>query len=477
MANTGITGKCAGPQARFRRLGRTVLAAVLLSSLTAPLRLPAQEAKVPPPNVVILFLDDSGYADFHPFGDPPYPTPNVEKLAQQGIRFTQFYVPQAVCSASRSALLSGCYPGRTKVFGAHGPHAKGLDPKFMTMAEMFKRSGYATAHFGKWHCGDTPETRPRARGFDEHAGLMYSNDMWKHHPKSPEHWGKHPLQYWENGKVKIADMTKEDQKHLTRRATEYAVDFIQRNGKKPFFLYLAHSMPHVPLFCSDDFLGKSGRGLYGDVLLELDWSVGEVMAALADAGVEKNTIVLFSSDNGPWAEYGNHAGKTPYREHKGTGFDGGTRSAMIMKFPKALEGGTQFDRAICSIDVLPTLAFLTGSPLPPNEIDGKNVWPLISGEKGAKNPHEYYAFSTGNRFEGVISADGKWKLHLPHGYRHVETPGKDGMPGVTRELKIELSLFDLQDDPYETTNVIGTYPEAAARLGRHAEAHRRHFYQ
>jgi len=273
MANLRSVGKCAGPQAWFLHLSKNLLVVVLLLSLTAPLRLPAQEGKGPPPNVVIIFLDDSGYADFHPFGGSPYPTPNVERLAQQGMRFTQFYVPQAICSASRSALLSGCYPGRTKVFGAHGPHATGLDPKFMTMAEMFKRNGYATAHFGKWHCGDKPETRPLARGFDEHAGLMYSNDMWKYHPKSPEYWGKYPLQYWENGKVKIADMTPNDQEHLTSWATAYAVDFIKRNSSRPFFLYLAHSMPHVPLFCSDDFRGKSGRGLYGDVILELDWSV------------------------------------------------------------------------------------------------------------------------------------------------------------------------------------------------------------
>jgi len=467
----------AGSQALFSHLGSIVITTVILFNLATSPCILAQEDKLPPPNVVIIFLDDSGYADFHPFGEPPYSTPNVEKLAKEGMRFTQFYVPQAICSASRSALLSGCYPGRTKVFGAHGPNAKGLDPKFMTMAEMLKRNGYVTAHFGKWHCGDKPETRPLARGFDEHAGLMYSNDMWKYHPKSPEYWGKYPLQYWENGKIKIADMTQENQKHLTSWATSYAVDFIKRNSTKPFFLYLAHSMPHVPLFCSDEFQGKSGRGLYGDVILELDWSIGQVMAALADAGVEQNTIVIFSSDNGPWAEYGNHAGKTPYREHKGTAFDGGTRSAMIMKYPKAIGGGTQFDQAICSIDILPTLASLTGSALPTNEIDGKNVWPLITGEKGAKNPHDYYAFSTGNQFEGVISADGKWKLHLPHNYRHVETPGKDGMPGVTSQLKLELTLFDLQTDPYEKTNAIDANPEITAQLKYYAEAHRKQFYE
>ncbi|MBT8045321.1 MAG: sulfatase-like hydrolase/transferase, partial [Verrucomicrobiae bacterium] len=274
----------------------------------APMCLASQS----PPNLVIIFLDDSGYSDFQPFGNPEYQTPNVRKLAAEGMQLNQFYVPQAVCSASRAAMLSGCYPGRTKVFGAHGPHGRGLEPKFMNLAEVLKPHGYATAHFGKWHVGDQPETRPLARGFDEHAGLMYSNDMWKYHPVNPKGWGKHPLQYWENGKIKIKEVSKKDQAHLTTWATEYSVDFIRRHKDQPFFLYLAHSMPHVPLFCSDKFLGKSGAGLYGDVIMEIDWSVGQLMQALKEAGVEENTLVIFSSDNGPWLEYGNHAGSTPF---------------------------------------------------------------------------------------------------------------------------------------------------------------------
>ncbi|MBT8036286.1 MAG: sulfatase [Verrucomicrobiae bacterium] len=429
------------------------------------------------PNVVIIFLDDSGYGDFHPFGNPSYPTPNVQKLASEGMRLNKFYVPQAVCSASRSALLSGCFPGRTKVFGAHGPNGKGLDPKFMTMAEMFKRNGYATAHFGKWHCGDTPQTRPTARGFDEHAGLMYSNDMWNYHPKNPKHWGKHPLQYWENSRIKIKAVSKKDQTQLTTWSTDYAVDFIHRNSKNPFFLYLAHSMPHVPIFCSDKFLGKSGVGLYGDVMMELDWSVGEVMKAIKNAGIEKNTILIFSSDNGPWSEYGDHAGVTPFREHKTTSFDGGIRSATIMKYPGKIQGGSGMNRIIGSVDLLPTLAQLTHSPLPDNEIDGKNVWPLISGSKNAENPHDYYPVSSGRNFEAVISGDGRWKLHLPHKYRHVTEAGKDGMPGRTSRLKIELSLFDLNNDPDESINLIKKHPDIAAKLKAYAENHKKQFYR
>ncbi len=428
------------------------------------------------PNFVIIFLDDSGWADFHPFGDPAYKTPNVEQLASEGCRFNQFYVPQAVCSASRSALLSGCYPGRTKVFGAHGPRARGLDPKYATIGQVLKARGYTTAVFGKWHIGDQPDTRPPARGFDESCGLMYSNDMWEFHPQNPKAYSKYPLQFWENGKVIVERMTKKELPMLTTWYTEHAVSFINRNKDKPFLLYVPHSMPHVPIACSEKFKGKSGTGLYGDVMMEIDWSVGEITKALKSNGVEDNTLVLMTSDNGPWTSYGNHAGKTPYREAKGTAFDGGTRSACIVKYPGKIKPGTSSQRAFCTLDVLPTFAHLAGAKLPENPVDGKNVWDLIVGEPGAKNPHEYYPFCTGANFEGVISGDGKWKLHVPHSYRTLVEPGMDGMPGKFVQKEIELSLFDMENDPHETTNVLDKYPDVAERLKRYAEEHRQKFY-
>ena len=429
------------------------------------------------PNVVIIFLDDSGYSDFTPFGQTNIKTPNVQKLADEGIMFKNFYVPQAVCSASRSALISGCYPERTKVFGAHGPNERGLETSFPTMGELFKSAGYKTAVFGKWHCGDQSETRPQNRGYDETCGLMYSNDMWKHHPENPEYWGRYPLQFWENGKVIIEDVDSTDQKMLTKWYTEHAVDFINRHKDEPFLLYVPHSMPHVPLFVSDEFEGRSGVGLYGDVMLEIDWSVGQINKALKDNGIEKNTIVIFTSDNGPWISYGNHAGTTPFREAKGTTFDGGTRSACIIKYPAVLKGGKASERAFLTIDLLPTLCHLADVPLPETEIDGKNVWDLIEGKEGAENPHEYYAFTNNSNFEAVMSGDGKWKLHLPHNYRTMtEIKGKDGMPGKYKQAKIELSLFDMENDPYETTNVIENYPEIAEKLMEFAESHKAEFY-
>jgi len=428
------------------------------------------------PNFVVIFLDDSGWADFAPFGHPNYPTPNVERLASEGCRFNNFYVPQAICSASRSALLSGCYPGRTKVFGAHGPRARGLDPNFATMGQVLQGKGYKTAVFGKWHIGDQPETRPNVRGFDESCGLMYSNDMWEFHPENPQNYSKFPLQFWENGQVKIERVTPEHQPMLTTWYTEHAVSFIQRNKANPFLLYVPHSMPHVPLFRSEKFKGKSGTGVYGDVMMEIDWSVSEILKALKENGLDDNTLVVMTSDNGPWTSYGNHAGTTPFREAKGTGFDGGTRSACIMRFPNRIKPGSASTRMFCTIDLMPTFAKLAGAPLPKNPIDGKDVWDLIVDKPGATNPHDYYAFSTGPEFEGVISGDGHWKLHVPHTYRTLVETGNNGKPGKFRQASIGLSLFDMEKDPFETINVIEKYPEIAARMKMYAEQHRKEFY-
>lgn len=435
-----------------------------------------KSSKQDKPNVVIIFLDDSGWSDFEPFGELAVKTPGVQQLAAEGTSFHNFYVPQAVCSASRSALMSGCYPGRTKVFGAHGPNAWGLDTTFATMGEVFKKAGYATAAFGKWHCGDQPETRSHARGFDETCGLMYSNDMWKHHPESPEYWGQWPLRYWENGQVVIEEVDHEHQKNLTRWYTEHAVDFIGRHRDEPFLLYVPHSMPHVPLYCSDEFEGKSGKGLYWDVMLEIDWSVDQINSALKAHGLDEHTIVVLTSDNGPWISYGNHAGTTPFREAKGTTFDGGIRSACIMKYPRGIKAGEVSERTFSTVDLLPTLCSVAEIPLPDNEIDGENVWELVCGTDGATNPHAYYAFSNNNNFEGVLSGDGRWKLHLPHAYRVLVSEGADGIPGKYGSARIDTALFDLVSDPFETSNVISQFPEIASELLGLSEAHAQKFY-
>ena len=429
-----------------------------------------------PPNFVVIFLDDSGWGDFGPFGQKNYPTPHVDRLAETGTSFHHFYVPQAVCSASRAALLTGCYPGRTRVFGAHPPNAKGLDPEFATLAEVLKPQGYRTAFFGKWHLGDRPETRPQARGFDETAGLMYSNDMWKFHPGNPEYWGRFPLRYWENGEITIERVTKRHQTQLTTWYTEKAVDFIRRQGDRPFFLYVPHSMPHVPLFCSDKFLGKSGVGLYGDVMMEIDWSVGQIVAALKAENLLQRTVILFTSDNGPWVSYGRRAGVTPFREAKGTMFDGGVRNACIVSYPPALAAGQVSTRAFCSLDVLPTFAALAQAELPENPVDGENVWDWIAGRPDARNPNRYYPLSNGSEFQGLLTGDGRWKLHRPHRYRTLLVAGENGLPGKYRQAEIGWSLFDLAADPYESQNVKARHPEVFTRLQSWAETHRQTFY-
>jgi arylsulfatase A-like enzyme len=429
-----------------------------------------------PPNIVIIFLDDSGWSDFQPFGEDHHTTQNLAKLAAEGCQFTNFHVPQAICSASRAALLTGCYPGRTKVFGAHAPRARGLERNFATMGEVFQEAGYKTAIFGKWHCGDQEGTRPHDRGFDESCGLMYSNDMWKHHPENPEFWGRYPIEFWENGKVTIEDVGKEDQKNLTGWYTQHAVDFIERNADSSFLLYVPHSMPHVPLFCSDEFEGRSGKGLYADVILELDWSIGQINNAIKENGIEENTMIIFTSDNGPWTSYGNHAGFTPFREAKGTSFDGGIRSSCVIKYPGHIPAGISSDAAFFSIDLLPTLCHVSGADPPQNEIDGKNVWDLIAGKEKAVNPQPYYAISTGEHFDAIMSGCGRWKLHLPHSYRVLSYPGNDGQPGKYEKAEIGYSLYDMEDDPYEIDNVLEEYPEVSEKLIELARQHAERFF-
>jgi len=434
------------------------------------------QAKRTQPNIVIFFLDDAGYGDFAPFNPGlDYATPNVDRLAAEGCVFKNFYVPQAVCSASRAALLSGLYPGRTGVFGAHAPRERGLEPEFKIIPERLKPAGYTSAWIGKWHLGDQEDTRPHKRGFDYTSGLMYSNDMWKHHPQNPEYWGKFPMQYWKNGDIIDEEIDIEDQKLLTRRYTEDAVQFIERNAQRPFFLYLAHSMPHVPLFCSPEFEGKSGAGLYGDVVMELDWSLGQIEQALETTGASEDTIIIFTSDNGPWLVYGEHSGQTPFREGKRTSFEGGTRSACIIRFPSRIEPGASSETAFCSIDIVPTLLELCGIDHRPNEFDGKNVWPLLSNQSKTSNPHPYYAFTVTDTLESIMSADGEWKLHLPHKYRSTSTAGKAGLPG-TQELKQQrAALYKLINDPLESNNLIDQHPEIAATLEQHAKEHLRKF--
>jgi arylsulfatase A-like enzyme len=379
------------------------------------------------------------------------------------MRFTNFCVAQAVCSASRAALMTGCYPNRVGIQGALGPKSKtGLHPDEMTLAELAKQKGYVTAIVGKWHLGDAPNLLPTRQGFDEYFGLPYSNDMWPNHPTNKTF---PPLPLYENEKI-IEVMP--DQTQLTTRYTDRAVAFIEKNMDRPFFLYLAHSMPHVPLFVSDKFRGKSGQGLYGDVIMEIDWSVGQILGTLDDHRLEKNTLVILTSDNGPWLSYGNHAGSAGnLREGKATTFEGGVRVPMLARWPQKIPAGKVCDHLARTIDIFPTIAGILDAKLPSDRrIDGHDLRESLAGSDSANiRATTYYYWNQ----ELHAVRDGKWKLHLSHKYSRPDPIGGDGAPGKMVTKEIELALFDLDQDPAESKDVANAHPEVVGRLQRLAE--------
>lgn len=430
------------------------------------------------PNIVLIYMDDMGYGDVAAYGGFEYTTPNIDKLAVQGMRFTNFYAAQPICTASRAAILTGCYPNRIGIFGALHPNSPiGISDKEVTIAEMLKKRGYATAIFGKWHLGDAQKFLPLQHGFDEYVGLPYSNDMWPvkfdgtpADSTEPEKFSVPPLPLIEGNKVigYIRDL--KEQATLTTLYTEKAVDFINRHKKKPLFLYLAHSMVHIPLAVSDKFKGKSKQGLFGDVMMEIDWSIGEVMKALKKNGLENNTVVIFTSDNGPWLRFGNHAGSTAgLREGKGTTWEGGQREPAIVRWPGVVPAGSICNKLSSNIDLLPTIAAITKAPLPENKIDGVNILSLFKGEINANPRDHLFFYFNKNDLEAV--REGQWKLVLPHAYRSVENelPGENGWPGKMHISKTELALYDLRRDPGERYDVKEQNPEVIKRLQKLVE--------
>ena len=444
-----------------------------LLALVAPASIHADKT----PNVVVIFIDDMGYADIGPFGAKAYPTPHLDRMAEEGRKFTDFYVTQAVCSASRAGLLTGCYNVRVGIHGALGPKSShGINANEVTLAEICKQKGYATSCYGKWHLGHHEKFLPMQHGFDDYFGLPYSNDMWPYHPGVLHLPMKERLKKWphlpliEKNRVINPKVTAKDQELLTTQYTERTVSFIEKNKDKPFFVYLPHSMVHVPLYVSDKFKGKSKAGLFGDVMMEVDWSVGRILETLRKNKLDKNTLVIFTSDNGPWLNYGDHAGSaTPLREGKGTMFDGGCRESTLAWMPGTIPPGSVCKEPAMTIDILPTIAHLIKAKLPRHRIDGKNIWPLFTSNK-AKSPHEAYYFFYGNQLQAVRA--GKWKLHFPHGYRTMagRPGGKGGIPTNYSQAKIGLSLFDLEKDIGETTDLKDEFPEITEELSNLGKA-------
>jgi len=443
----------------LRSIGLTA-AAITLPGCEGNIRQTTAKKSTDKPNVVIIFCDDVGYADIGVFGAKGYETPNLDRMAAEGVKFTDFYAAASSCTPSRAALMTGCYPQRVSLPNVIGPDAKiGISDDEQTIAETLKPLGYATACYGKWHLGHHPKFLPTRHGFDEYFGLPYSNDMWPYHPTNksfpdlPLIEGERIIEY------------NPDQTQLTTWYTERAVRFIEKNKDRPFFLYVPHSMAHVPLFVSDKFKGKSERGLYGDVMMEIDWSVGQILSTLKRLDIDEKTLVIFCSDNGPWLSYGDHAGSAePLREGKGTSFDGGHREPTVMRWPGTIPAGIVCDEPASTMDILPTIAKLTGAKLPAHRIDGKDIRPLMMGVRGAKSPHEAFFYYRGFALEAVRS--GKWKLHLPHSYRTLagRPGGTGGRPAKYEQAKIGPALFDLENDIGEQHDVSARYPEVVERL-------------
>ena len=435
------------------------------------------------PNIVVIFMDDMGYADIGAFGAEGYETPNLDRMAREGRRFTDFVVSSAVCSASRSALLTGCYHRRIGISGALGPNSQiGISDDELTLAELCKSRGYATAIFGKWHLGHHPRFLPTNHGFDHYYGIPYSNDMWPLHPQNLARLKKDPnaeliwprLPIIENTKVVNSDVQPDDQKQFTTEFTRRAVDFIQSNADKPFFLYLPHPMVHVPLYVSDKFSGKSGAGLFADVMMEVDWSVGQILSAIDSIGADERTLVIFTSDNGPWLSYGNHAGSAkPLREGKGTMFEGGYRVPALMRWPSKIPANTTCDALASTIDILPTVAAMIDAKLPVHPIDGIDIRELLFSTNPQTIDRNFACYYAGGELQAV--RNDRFKLVFPHRYRTMagRPGGSDGMPNDYSTANAPSSLYDLDNDISESTDVSDQHPEIVRQLQLAAEHYRK----
>lgn len=432
---------------------------------------------------MVIYCDDMGWGDAPGFAlpgfEPPAYTremPNLARLAREGATFRQYYSAQPVCSASRAALLTGCYPNRIGIHGALFPDAKiGIAPEERTLSEMLREKGYATGIFGKWHLGHLPEFNPTRHGFDQFVGILYSNDMW------PERFGRSglpPLALYDGTKVVHEISTLEEQGELTGEVAASAIAFMamQAEAKKPFFAYIAHPQPHTPLATGPDFAPKSRRDLYGAVMREIDWTVGEVLEFLDREELASNTIVVFASDNGPWLSFGTDAGSSGgLREGKGTCFEGGVRVPCIVRWPGRVPAARVSDVPWMSIDLFPTMAAIVGAPAPAADrpIDGRDARGIWMCADGAGPSHEaFWFYYHTNQLEAVRM--GRWKVSLPRKSRTLDGKpgGVDGAETAYIEKDVPLALYDLESDPAETTDVSAKQPDVLAEIMRHVESAR-----
>jgi arylsulfatase A-like enzyme len=423
------------------------------------------------PNIIVILTDDQGYQDLGCYGSPLIKTPNIDRMAAEGVRLTSFYAAASVCSPSRAGLLTGRHPERIGINGVYFPNRNdGMPLREITLGQILKSRGYATACIGKWHLGHLPQYLPTRRGFDYYYGIPYSNDMWldgQNIPPAPDmvlRQGKTLTDYREADRNKpglsrqlVPLMRGEecaewpaDQDTLTRRYAEEAVAFMRAHKEEPFFIYLTPAMPHVPLHASNAFRGKSARGLYGDCVEEIDWAVGEILRALREEKLEGRTLVCFSSDNGPWTTRGKNGGSAlPLREGKNSSYEGGMRVPGIFWWPRMIPAGQTNDAVLSALDLLPTVAALAGAAPPDDRIiDGHDIFPILRGDKNAVSPWNSIILET------TAVRAGPWKYR--NGPLKVRYE-KDGNPTVTQ-------LFNLADDIGETTDLAEKHPAKTGEL-------------
>jgi arylsulfatase A len=431
----------------------------LLAMLLSAASLPAAER----PNFIVILADDLGYADLTCFGAVDMNTPHLDRMAREGLRLTNFHMAAPTCTASRAALMTGCYPVRVGMGDVIAPRADGtvspsrvlwpgspfgISSDEVLLPELLQQQGYRTGMVGKWHLGDPPAFNPVRHGFDEFFGVFFSNDM-------------NPYKYYRNEEELDEPIDRDLQ---AKRYTSEAIDFIKRNKEEPFFLYLAHAMPHVPLAASPEFRGTSKRGLYGDAVSEVDWSVGQVLQALRDLGLEENTLVIFTSDNGGWLARGEEGGlNTPFRGGKGGTYEGGLCVPTIAWRPGVVPADAACDELASAMDLLPTFAKMAGGQAPADRIiDGHDVTPLLHGAPGAKSPWKAFYFYFGNELHGVRS--GQWKFRTKNLLKNENIYYKLWRETELGDSPVPPALYDLSRDPGEQKSVLGQHPKVVKRL-------------
>jgi len=442
-----------------RRLLKTLPMCLILLA-PAGGRAARPEASERPPNFVVILCDNLGYGDVGCFGSQLHRTPNIDRMAREGLRLTSFYSTSGVCTPSRASLMTGCYPRRVNMHvDEHGGavlrpvSGKGLHPDEVTLAEVLKRRGYATACIGKWHLGDQPSLLPTRQGFDLYYGIPYSDDMTRREGKN---WP--PLPLMEGQRVVEAPA---DRNTLTRRYTERAIEFIRANRERPFFLYLPHAMPGSTRrpFASKAFQGRSKNGPYGDAVEEIDWSTGQILHALEELKLDEQTLLLWTSDNGAPRRRPPQGSNKPLRGWGYTTMEGGMRVPCVVRWPGRVPAAATCDELITTMDLLPTFARLAGAELPKHTIDGHDIRPLLFGKRGATSPHEAFFYYHKGQLHAV--RQGKWKLHLANDRKLTNLGG-------ARE-KFAAELYDLEVDVGETNNLAGDHPGVVKRLRKLAE--------